>query len=121
MKYRLRSIFSSLQGEGRNTGRPATFIRFAGCNLNCPWCDTRKHTKEMLALHEIVAKVKRLDNRMVVVTGGEPTIVIGLREILEAGLADYSLAPWRVTLLPWKVKRAIGEASPTLRYLRSLN
>ena len=84
MKYRLRSIFSSLQGEGRNTGRPATFIRFAGCNLNCPWCDTRKHTKEMLALHEIVAKVKRLDNRMVVVTGGEPTIVIGLREILEA-------------------------------------
>lgn len=84
MKYRLRSIFSSLQGEGRNTGRPATFIRFAGCNLNCPWCDTRKHTKEMLTLSDIVAKVKKLGNRMVVVTGGEPTIVIGLRELLDA-------------------------------------
>ena len=64
MNYRLRSIFSSIQGEGRHTGRPATFIRFAGCNLNCPWCDTRKHTKEMLTLVEIMAQVKRLKNRM---------------------------------------------------------
>ena len=47
--------------------------------------------------------------------------VTALQIFREAGLADYSLAPWRVTLLPWKVKRAIGEASPTLRYLRSLN
>ena len=84
MKYRLRSIFSSIQGEGRHTGRPATFIRFAGCNLNCPWCDTRKHTKEMLSIPEIMAKVRKLGNRSVIVTGGEPTIVIGLREILTA-------------------------------------
>ena len=82
MKYRLRSIFSSIQGEGRNTGRPATFIRFAGCNLNCPWCDTRKHTKEMLTLAEIMAKVRKLNNRSVIITGGEPTIVIGLNDIL---------------------------------------
>ena len=84
MKYRLRSIFSSIQGEGRHTGRPATFIRFAGCNLNCPWCDTRKHTKEMLSIPEIMAKVRKLGNRSVIVTGGEPTIVIGLRDILNA-------------------------------------
>ena len=84
MKYRLRSIFSSIQGEGRHTGRPATFIRFAGCNLNCPWCDTRKHTKEMLSIPEIMAKVRKLGNRSVIVTGGEPTIVIGLRDILTA-------------------------------------
>ena len=84
MKYRLRSIFSSIQGEGRHTGRPATFIRFAGCNLNCPWCDTRKHTKEMLSLPEIMAKVRKIGNRSVIVTGGEPTIVIGLRDVLSA-------------------------------------
>ena len=84
MKYRLRSIFSSIQGEGRHTGRPATFIRFAGCNLNCPWCDTRKHTKEMLTLTEIMIQVKKLNNRTIIVTGGEPTIVIGLRDLLEA-------------------------------------
>ena len=84
MKYRLRSIFSSLQGEGRHTGRPATFIRFAGCNLNCPWCDTHKHTREMLTLSEIMARVRQLKNRTVIVTGGEPTIVIGLKEVLQA-------------------------------------
>ena len=84
MKYRLRSIFSSIQGEGRHTGRPATFIRFAGCNLNCPWCDTRKHTKQVLTLSEIVKQVDKLKNRTVIVTGGEPTIVIGLRDMVEA-------------------------------------
>ena len=84
MKYRLRKIFSSIQGEGRNTGRPATFIRFAGCNLNCPWCDTRKHTKEMLTISEIMMQVRKLGNRSVIVTGGEPTIVIGLGELLSA-------------------------------------
>lgn len=82
MKYRLRSIFSSIQGEGRHTGRPATFIRFAGCNLNCPWCDTRKHTKEMLTITEMMAKVRKLNNRSVIITGGEPTIVIGLKDVL---------------------------------------
>ena len=84
MTYRLRSIFSSLQGEGRNTGMPATFIRFAGCNLNCPWCDTRKHTKEMLSLSEIMREVEKRKNRAVIITGGEPTIVIGLKDLLLA-------------------------------------
>ena len=93
MKYRLRSIFSSIQGEGRHTGRPATFIRFAGCNLNCPWCDTHRHTREMLTLFEIMARVRQLKNRSVIVTGGEPTIVIGLKEVLQALKAEgYWLA-----------------------------
>lgn len=84
MKYRLRSVFSSIQGEGRHTGRPATFIRFAGCNFNCPWCDTHKHTREMLTIPEIMAQVRKFGNRTVIITGGEPTIVIGLREVLLA-------------------------------------
>ena len=93
MKYRVRSIFSSIQGEGRHTGRPATFIRFAGCNLNCPWCDTHRHTREMLTLFEIMARVRQLKNRSVIVTGGEPTIVIGLKEVLQALKAEgYWLA-----------------------------
>lgn len=82
MKYRMREIFSSVQGEGRNTGIPATFIRFAGCNLSCPWCDTRRHTKMMLTLTEIMAEVRKLKNRAVIVTGGEPTMVAGLGDVL---------------------------------------
>ena len=82
MKYRLREIFSTIQGEGRNTGLPATFIRFAGCNLNCPWCDTKRQVKEFLTLSEIVARVRRFRNRAVVVTGGEPTAVVGLGDVL---------------------------------------
>ena len=82
MKYRLSEIFSTVQGEGRNTGLPATFIRFAGCNLNCPWCDTRRHMREMLSLQEIMAKVRKLKNRAVVITGGEPTAVVGIGEVL---------------------------------------
>lgn len=36
----ITEIFSSLQGEGPHTGEPTTFVRFAGCNLACRWCDT---------------------------------------------------------------------------------
>ena len=39
-KKRVNDIFYSLQGEGHNTGRAAIFIRFSGCNLKCPFCDT---------------------------------------------------------------------------------
>ena len=40
MAYRIKEIFYSLQGEGMNTGRAAVFVRFSGCNLSCPFCDT---------------------------------------------------------------------------------
>ena len=82
MKYRMREIFSTIQGEGRNTGLPATFIRFAGCNLNCPWCDTKRQAKEFLTLTEIMARVRKFKNRAVIVTGGEPTTVVGLGDVL---------------------------------------
>ena len=35
-------IFESIQGEGRWMGTPVTFIRLAGCNLHCSWCDTKE-------------------------------------------------------------------------------
>ena len=45
-QYAVNEIFYSIQGEGRNTGRAAVFIRLSGCNLKCPFCDTdhRQHT-----------------------------------------------------------------------------
>lgn len=82
MNYRLNDIFSSLQGEGRNAGRPATFIRFATCNLACPWCDTRKDVRYNFTIPQILLKLRHRRNRSVVITGGEPTIQRGLPELV---------------------------------------
>ena len=82
MKYDLVEIFESLQGEGRNTGRPCVFVRFAGCNLRCPWCDTDIRPRFTLALDELVAEVKTHRAKSVILTGGEPTIVDGMPELV---------------------------------------
>jgi len=82
--HRLHAVFASLQGEGRNSGRPATFIRFSSCNLACAWCDTHKSEKYWPTTEELVRKVDELGNRSVIVTGGEPTIQPGLDELLLA-------------------------------------
>ncbi len=74
--YKVNDIFSSLQGEGHHTGRAATFVRFAGCNLRCPFCDTDfTHYREMSA-EEIVKSVKQYTTRFVVLTGGEPSLQV---------------------------------------------
>lgn len=80
--YHLNEVFASLQGEGRNTGRPVTFIRFAGCNLSCPWCDTDRSEKMRMTLPDLVELVNHLGVPSVVVTGGEPAIQPGLDELL---------------------------------------
>ena len=84
MTYDLVEIFESLQGEGRNTGRPCVFIRFAGCNLKCPWCDTDVSRRFSLSLDELVAEAKGFRARSVVLTGGEPTTVHGMPELVAA-------------------------------------
>ena len=70
----LSEIFYSIQGEGLWTGTPAVFVRLAGCNLACDFCDTDYSTKFFATVDEVVAKVRELggDCPMVVLTGGEP-------------------------------------------------
>ncbi|MBR2837627.1 MAG: 7-carboxy-7-deazaguanine synthase QueE [Kiritimatiellae bacterium] len=82
--YDLVEIFESLQGEGRNTGRPCVFVRFAGCNLACPWCDTDVSRRFSLPLGDLVAEVAGFRARSVVLTGGEPTIQDGMPELVAA-------------------------------------
>lgn len=66
-------VFVSLQGEGPYAGIPTTFVRLAGCNLRCSWCDTKYswgEGKEVPTL-ELIAKIK---TEHLCVTGGEPLI-----------------------------------------------
>ena len=70
----LHSMFSTIQGEGPFTGHRAMFIRLAGCNLQCPGCDTeytsRRVSKTPLDLVEAVKLAPPTE--LIVITGGEP-------------------------------------------------
>lgn len=73
---RVNDIFYSLQGEGRNTGRAAVFIRLAGCNLRCPFCDTEFNDYREMSDEDIIAAIVPWPSRFVVLTGGEPTLQV---------------------------------------------
>lgn len=73
---KINEIFYSLQGEGYHTGTPAVFVRFSGCNLRCPFCDTRHEEGVRMSDEDILAQVCRYPARMVVLTGGEPGLWI---------------------------------------------
>ena len=80
--YGLVEIFESLQGEGRNTGRPCVFVRFAGCNLACPWCDTDTSRRFALSRDDLLAEVRMFRAKNVILTGGEPTIQPEMPELV---------------------------------------
>jgi 7-carboxy-7-deazaguanine synthase (Cx14CxxC type) len=109
MGYSVKEIFYTLQGEGRNTGRPAVFCRFAGCNLwsgrdsdraaaICRFCDTefvgtngegggRFRTAGDLANAIAACWTAAKEHRLVVLTGGEPLLQVD--EALVAAIHDH--------------------------------
>jgi len=84
-RYDIAEIFYSIQGEGHWTGRPAIFVRFAGCNLSCEWCDTDHIRKRVAGLATLVRDIAFVTDtercRSVILTGGEPTIQPHLWEL----------------------------------------
>ena len=82
LTYPVVEIFESVQGEGYNTGKEAVFLRFGGCNLACPWCDTAHGVFEALDEETVVARVCGLKPKAVILTGGEPFIQEGLEALL---------------------------------------
>jgi len=79
-------IFYSIQGEGQWTGTPAVFVRLAGCNLNCRFCDTDYSLKFFASTDEIVSRVREAggDCPMVILTGGEPLAQTESSALIEA-------------------------------------
>lgn len=75
MVYPIVETFYSIQGEGFWTGSPAFFIRFAGCNLSCPWCDTDHEQRSILTLEKLVAMAVNCHAPRVILTGGEPLLL----------------------------------------------
>lgn len=73
---KINEIFYSLQGEGYHTGTPAVFIRFSGCNLKCSFCDTRHEEGVLMTDEEIRDEVMKYPAKMVILTGGEPSLWI---------------------------------------------
>ncbi len=86
----LAETFYSVQGEGVWTGTPAVFVRLAGCNLNCRFCDTDFSVREFASVPEIVERVSELGGAcpMVVLTGGEPLAQRETSELIAALQAD---------------------------------
>lgn len=73
---RVHEIFTSIQGEGYDTGIPCTFVRLFGCNIKCTFCDQPQHKSEVrrMSVASVVDEVRKRRVKNVCITGGEPLI-----------------------------------------------
>jgi organic radical activating enzyme len=119
-------LFYSLQGEGYHQGKAAFFIRLAGCDVGCVWCDVKdswdasKHP--VLSVEEIVAAAAAHPSRIAIVTGGEPLLhqldplttalrAAGFQTHIETSGSSPMSGSWDwVCLSPKKFKAPLPEA-----------
>ena len=89
----INEIFYSLQGEGKLIGVPSLFVRLAGCELRCTWCDTKyawpADAGDDYSIEELSQKILAFETRHIVITGGEPMTNPQLTDLLKA-IADPS-------------------------------
>lgn len=86
----LAEIFYSIQGEGTWSGTPAVFVRLAGCNLACDFCDTDYSLKFLASADDVVRRVREIGGEcpMVILTGGEPLAQAETPALIAALRAD---------------------------------
>lgn len=96
MDFNVVEKFVSINGEGQLAGQLAIFIRFAGCNLNCSYCDTSWANEkdvpyELMNTEEIYKYIKSTSVKNITLTGGEPLLQKGIKELLEKLSMDKEL------------------------------
>lgn len=105
----LMEEFYTIQGEGRNTGQAAYFIRLGGCDVGCHWCDVKESWNPELhpltSVDQIVERAASFPAKAVVITGGEPSSYNleylteqlkrkGIRTYVETSGAYYLTGSW---------------------------
>lgn len=134
VKYPLMEDFYTIQGEGAHTGKASYFIRLAGCDVQCWWCDVKdswdenKHPK--IKTKEIVSRAVDSEAPFAVITGGEP--LLHNLEPLTVRLKDHGLKvhietsgssplsghlDW-ITLSPKRFKKPLDEVFPYVDELK---
>jgi 7-carboxy-7-deazaguanine synthase len=89
-ELRVREIYRSIQGESSFAGQPCTFVRTAGCDIRCEWCD-EPHAfgnGERMTLEQVLARVRELGVPLVEITGGEPLLQRAVPELAQRLLDD---------------------------------
>lgn len=130
----LMEDFYTIQGEGYHAGKAAYFIRTAGCDVNCWWCDVPESWEEadhpVARVDEIVMRAKASGAPFVVITGGEPLLhdlnplTVRLKKAgLDVHIETSGSSPlsgqldW-VTLSPKRFKEPLGEVYPYVDELK---
>ena len=81
----VNEIFYSIQGESTYAGKPCVFVRLAGCDLRCTWCDTPYAFNEgqKMSVDDVLRHVDRFGSPLVEVTGGEPLLQDDVYPLME--------------------------------------
>lgn len=78
LKLPVMELFYTIQGEGVHSGMPAVFLRLAGCDVGCHWCDVKESwdalNHPIKSIEEIIEEISGFGCKNVVITGGEPTM-----------------------------------------------
>jgi 7-carboxy-7-deazaguanine synthase len=83
---KINELFFSIQGESTFAGLPCAFIRLAGCNLRCSYCDTEYAFNEgrEMTVAEIMQAIGKFPTRLVLVTGGEPMLQQSVHDLIRS-------------------------------------
>lgn len=117
--------FYSLQGEGKYQGYASFFIRLAGCDVGCHWCDVKESWEssidQLTPIAELIQKVKESGTQIVIITGGEPLMhnldfltdalhQLGIRVHVETSGTSPITGKWSwICFSPKKFKEALPE------------